>query len=89
MTIPSRREFLRTGGLALAGFGLLPNRRALAPEVEVIEMRSDRLGARVWFDPIGLYVEPGTTVRWIVRGNGPFRVTVDSQKGGTATKRWR
>ena len=22
------------------------------------------------------------TVRWIVRGNGPFRVTVDSEKGG-------
>lgn len=32
-------------------------------------MRSDALGARVWFDPIGLYVEPGTTVRWIVREN--------------------
>lgn len=32
-------------------------------------MRSDALGSRVWFDPIGLYVEPGTTVRWIVRDN--------------------
>jgi len=32
-------------------------------------MRSDALGARVWFDPIGLYVEPGATVRWIVREN--------------------
>jgi plastocyanin len=35
----------------------------------VIEMRSDALGSRVWFDPIGLYVEPGATVRWIVREN--------------------
>ena len=32
-------------------------------------MRSDVLGSRVWFDPIGVYVEPGTTVRWIVREN--------------------
>jgi plastocyanin len=32
-------------------------------------MRSDGLGSQVWFDPIGLYVEPGTTVRWIVRDN--------------------
>jgi plastocyanin len=35
----------------------------------VIAMRSDALGARVWFDPVGLYVPPGTTVRWIVRDN--------------------
>ena len=27
------------------------------------------MGSRVWFDPIGLSVEPGTTVRWIVREN--------------------
>jgi plastocyanin len=32
-------------------------------------MRSDPLGSRVWFDPIGLYVEPGTAVRWTVRDN--------------------
>lgn len=32
-------------------------------------MRSDALGSTVWFDPTGLYVEPGTTVRWMVREN--------------------
>jgi len=80
VTRPSRREFLKAGGLALAGFGLVPSRdRRLAALFgarlhsaaahEVIEMRSDALGSRVWFDPIGLYVEPGTTVRWIVREN--------------------
>jgi hypothetical protein len=26
------------------------------------------------------------TVRWIVRGGGPFTVIADSQKGGTARK---
>ena len=80
MTRPSRREFLRAGGLALAGFGLVPERWApaagllgAAPRTaaapELIEMRSDPLGSRVWFDPIGLYVEPGTAVRWTVREN--------------------
>jgi hypothetical protein len=27
------------------------------------------------------------TVKWVVRGNGPFTVTVDSEKGGVATLR--
>ena len=78
MTKPSRREFLKAGGLALVGFGLVPTRRVATflgarlrsvAALEVIEMRSDALGSRVWFDPIGLYVEPGATVRWIVREN--------------------
>jgi plastocyanin len=29
--------------------------------------RSD--GSRVWFDPVGLVVEPGQTVRWVNRDN--------------------
>ena len=66
---PSRREFLRAGGLALVGIGLMPSRLLHAAAPKVIEMRSTALGSRVWFDPIGLYVEPGTTVRWVVRQN--------------------
>jgi len=80
VTKPSRRGFLKAGGLALVGFGLVPDRRASVAALlgsrlrsggalEVIEMRSDAIGSRVWFDPIGLYVEPGATVRWIVREN--------------------
>lgn len=80
MSARSRREFLKVGGLALVGLGitsrgqtagatLLGDAVIPADRVEVIEMRSDVLGTRVWFDPIGLYVEPGTTVRWIVREN--------------------
>lgn len=71
MTGSPRREFLKAGGLALAGFGLLraPWPRSSGAALEVIEMRSDLTGARVWFDPVGVLVEPGTTVRWIVREN--------------------
>lgn len=66
----SRREFLKAGGLALAGFEFLPNVLLRLPSaVAIIEMRSDAAGSHVWFDPIGLYVDPGTTVRWIVREN--------------------
>lgn len=71
MTQPSRREFLKVGGLALASFGIAPVAWASAAssKLEVIAMRSDAGGARVWFDPIGLYVQPGTRVRWLVREN--------------------
>lgn len=80
MNSPDRRTFLRLGGLTLAGLGLAPIRqlagaqlfgiiRAPTTALEIIEMRSDTLGTKVWFDPIGLHVNPGTTVRWIVRQN--------------------
>ena len=29
-------------------------------------MRATPRGERVWFDPIGLAIQPGDTVRWIV-----------------------
>ena len=72
MTIGSRREFLKVGGLMLTGLGFEPlfgKRLLSSPKTEVIHMRSDALGSRVWFDPIGLFVEPGATVRWVVSAN--------------------
>ena len=62
-------DFLKAGGTVLAGFALSPRRVFSRSAVEVIEMRSDVAGSHVWFDPIGLYIDPGTTVRWIVREN--------------------
>ncbi len=32
-------------------------------------MESDPDGARVWFDPIGIFVQPGTKIRWVVHHN--------------------
>lgn len=61
-----RRGLLRAGGLVLAGLAApAVLRRALAGGIVEIRLMSDRLGSRVWFDPIGLLVEPGQTVRWV------------------------
>jgi plastocyanin len=56
--------------VALALAGLVPPLagRAAGRQAE-IRMRSDRLGIRVGFDPIGLFIEPGTTVRWLIQSN--------------------
>jgi plastocyanin len=77
--VPTRRDFLVTGGvtaggLALAGLGLLPRRsfaapRPVAPSQFDVIMMSDTLGTTVWFDPIGILVPPGSTVRWHVHAN--------------------
>jgi plastocyanin len=72
VTNESRREFLKAGGLVLAGLGiasLIDGRLGYANGSELIEMRSDPLGSHAWFDPLGLYVNTGTTVRWVVREN--------------------
>lgn len=63
----TRRGFLTAGGLLLAGLAV-PRPTRAARTVE-IRMRSDALGTQVWFDPIGLHVEPGTTIRWVVEQN--------------------
>jgi plastocyanin len=65
-----RRAVLRAGGLMLAGLaapaGLRPVR---ASGVVEIRLRSDTLGTKVWFDPIGVLIEPGQTVRWVNESN--------------------
>lgn len=63
----TRRELLQAGGLALAGLAV--PRAIRAAGVVEIRMMSDRLGADVWFDPIGILIEPGQTVRWTVAAN--------------------
>ncbi len=75
--MPTRREFLKAGGLMLAGLsisgtGAAPVAAAETPDVSQaveIYMKSDRMGANVWFDPIGIFIEPGRTIRWVVSEN--------------------
>jgi plastocyanin len=64
----ARRHFLAAGGAALAGLLLPAVRRTWAGSAE-IHMRSDRDGTVVGFDPVGLMIEPGQTVRWVCDAN--------------------
>jgi plastocyanin len=58
----SRRHILQIGGVVLAG--LAWPRLPLAAEAVEIRMVGNADGSHVWFDPIGLHVEPGRTIRW-------------------------
>jgi plastocyanin len=69
----TRRAFLQAGGLLLAGLAV-PARGRGASTVE-IRMRSDAQGARVWFDPVGVLIEPGQHVKWIVDTPGAVHTT--------------
>ena len=65
-----RRAVLRAGGLVLAGLAAPAMlRSARAGAVVEIRLRSDTLGTKVWFDPIGVLIEPGQTVRWVNEAN--------------------
>ena len=67
----TRRVFMQTAGTLLAGLALPLRWHASAPwsAVTEIAMRSDTAGSKVWFDPIGVLVEPGATIRWVVKEN--------------------
>ncbi len=59
---------MRTGGLLLAGLAM-PSIARGSGSVADITMRGDIDGTRVWFEPIGLLVQPSTTIRWAIREN--------------------
>ncbi|MGO9139135.1 MAG: plastocyanin/azurin family copper-binding protein [Syntrophales bacterium] len=78
----TRRKFIATGGLVLGGIAIqdmmsvfLPGLsgygycRTASAAAATIRMRSDQTGGHVWFDPIGIYIEPGQKVRWVVAEN--------------------
>ncbi len=64
----ARRTVVAAGGLLIAGLATGFARATATPVVE-IRMKSDAEGSRVWFDPVGLLVNPGTTIRWILDAN--------------------
>ncbi|BCH25491.1 plastocyanin/azurin family copper-binding protein [Mesorhizobium sp. L-8-3] len=67
--ILTRRRFLAAGGGCAAILGLhLAGARADAPVEIVMQGRAD--GSHVWFDPVGILVKPGQTIRWINRDPG-------------------
>jgi plastocyanin len=76
-----RRDFMAFAGLSLAaafaGVG-----RVRSAGLPTIRMYSDRSGARVGFSPIGLFVEPGETVRWL-NESGVHTVTAYHPNNGS------
>lgn len=67
--ILTRRHALEVGGGFLAALFVRPSFAAAEDIIEVV-MQGTANGSRVWFDPIGMHVQPGQTVRWINRDPG-------------------
>jgi plastocyanin len=66
--ILTRRRVLKAGGGILAGLLAKPATAAVGPLEIAMQGKHD--GSHVWFDPIGLHVKPGQTVRWTNRDRG-------------------
>ena len=64
----TRRGTLAMGG-GIAAF-LLAARAGLAAPPTEIAMRGTKDGGRIWFDPVGLYIEPGQGLRFVNRDSG-------------------
>ena len=65
----TRRSFLVAGGGLLKAAAFVSLARAAPGVVAGIHMKSDQSGAAVGFDPAGLLLEPGQTVRWVCDAN--------------------
>jgi len=59
----SRRHILKAGGGVLAALLVRPL-PITAAEVIDVSMQGSAGGSHVWFDPIGIHVMPGQTLRW-------------------------
>jgi plastocyanin len=79
----TRRHFVNGGGglLATLALGLIVARSASGAEIvdidEIVDIEMTGLpdGSDVWFDPIGLLIKPGQTVRWTNRDAGNAHTT--------------
>jgi plastocyanin len=60
----TRRHFIGAGGLVLAEL-TLPRPLRAANVIEV-HMRNDASRVKSWFEPVGIHIMPGQTVRWIL-----------------------
>ena len=49
-------------------------------------MRSNPEGGRVWFDPVGVWVPPGTSVRWTVSANVHTATAYHPSNGGRSLR---
>ncbi|TIL83889.1 MAG: hypothetical protein E5Y68_03535, partial [Mesorhizobium sp.] len=59
----TRREILGAGG-GLAAALSLSSLAVLGGEMIEVKMQGRDDGSHVWFDPIGILIKPGQTIRW-------------------------
>lgn len=67
--IATRRQTLQAGGGLLAALLLRPVPLLAADTIEIV-MQGKPDGSEVWFDPVGILVQPGQTIRWTNRDPG-------------------
>jgi len=63
-----RRSMIGAGGVAIA-VAIARHAARGATGVVEIHMRSNAEGSHVGFDPVGLLIQPGQTVRWVCAAN--------------------
>ena len=61
----SRRCFLKGAGTGVVLAGLAVPRWSSAADVIEIHMKNDASRVKSWYDPVGLHIKPGQTIRWI------------------------
>jgi len=67
--IVTRRRVIGSGVGLIAALSIAPFADAAAGTIEVT-MRGKGGGSTVWFDPLGIHVLPGQTIRWTNRDPG-------------------
>ena len=67
--IVTRRRVIEVGGGVIAALLVKPGAATAANVVEIV-MQGDADGSHVWFDPLGIHIQPGQTVRWTNRDAG-------------------
>jgi plastocyanin len=65
----TRRRMIEAGGGILAALLVRPAVAAAADTVEIV-MRGKADGSHVWYDPSGIHIQPGQTIRWTNRDPG-------------------
>jgi plastocyanin len=72
--MPTRRHLLQAGGGLVAALAFPPLAVGASGTVEIVMQGRDN-GAHVWFDPIGVRIEPGQSIRWTNRDPGNAHTT--------------
>lgn len=83
-----RRTFLKATGVAAAGCAgsaTVVGGRNQDENTHLVEMWSE--DGNYYFDPIGLYVEPGDTVRWVNEAGSHSATSYSPENPGTSKRR--